>query len=114
MKLNYHPTLTEEKWATFSTSQQILMIANELNRAGNWIAKSDFSEAKLCYERAMELLFLTIATLKDHKKLRELLRFKEMLATLYAKDVLSNSENSSLLKALILLDKGSFQLLETV
>ena len=87
------------------------MIANELNRAGNWIAKNDFTEAKLCYERAMELLYLTVDILKDFKKLRELLRFKEMLAQLYIKDKLSITENASLLSALVLLDKGSYQLL---
>lgn len=60
----------------------------------------------------MELLYLTAANLKDFKKLRELLRFKEMLAMLYTKDILSIGENSKLLKALVLLDKDSFQLLK--
>lgn len=111
MKLNYHQNLTLERWATFSITRQILMIASEINRAGSWIAKNDFSEVKLCYERAMELLYLTIATLKDKKKLRELLRFKEMLAMLYIKDSPDINENSSLLKVLVLLDKNSYLLL---
>ena len=112
MKLKYHRTLTQEKWSTFSTSQQILMIANELNRAGHWIKKNDLCEAKFCYERAIELLCLTVETLNNHKKIRELLRLKEMLALLYTKKTLNSEENSALLKTLLLLDPDAWKQLE--
>lgn len=111
MKLRHHPNLTEERWAKFPFSQQILMIGTELNRAGNWIAKDDFAEVKRCYERAMELLYLTIGVLKDRKKLCELLRFNEMMAMLYIKQKISIKENANFLKTLLLLDKDSYLLL---
>jgi hypothetical protein len=95
MKLKYHRTLTEEKWSKFPFSKQIIMIANELNRAKNWLIKNDLAEVKNCYERAFELLDLTINTtankyllLKENKyknQLRELLRFREMFAEQYIK-----------------------------
>ncbi len=112
MNLKYHKTLTEEKWSKFPFFKQILMIANELNRASKWIEKNDFLEVKFCYERSFELLYLTIETLKDKRKLRELLRFKEMMAMFYTKDKPDIKQNLTLLKALILLDKDSFSVLK--
>ena len=108
MKLKYHRNLTKERWAQFPFFQQILMIANELHRASKWIETGDFFEVKLCYERAFELLYLTVEVLQEKRKLRELLRFKEMLALLYIKKKPLLSENKGLEKVLILLDKESF------
>lgn len=108
MKLKYHKDLTKERWSQFPFFQQILMIANELHRASKWIEKGDFSEVKLCYERAFELLYLTVEMLQERRKLRELLRFKEMLAMLYRKEKQQLQENLKLEKVLILLDKESF------
>ncbi len=111
MNLKYHQRLTTEKWDKFPFFKQILMIANELNRANHWIEKEDLSEVRLCYERAFELLFLTIETLKERRKLKELLRFKEMLAMSYHCNKFSLKQNSDLLAVLILLDKESFLLM---
>lgn len=112
MNLKYHKTLTKDKWASFPFSKQILMIANELNRANKWIEKEDFNESRHCYERAFEILYLTIEVLKDKRKLREILRFKEVLAGLYNERTPTLKENKNLLKVLILLDKDSFSILE--
>ena len=108
MTLKYHKTLTEEKWREFPFHKQILMIANELNRAKNWIEKKDSGESALCYERAFELLYLTIEVLKEKNKRRELLRFKEMLGALYLKKLPALKENMQLLKALLSLDRNAF------
>ncbi|MBI5682133.1 MAG: hypothetical protein HZC45_03035 [Deltaproteobacteria bacterium] len=112
MNLKYHKTMTKEKWRSFPFYKQILMIANELNRAGNWIEKGDFVEVRYCYERAFELLYLTIATLSRKNKLRELVRFKETLAGLYIKKIPIIKENLSLLNVLVSLDKDSFSFLK--
>lgn len=108
MKLKYHSSLTEEKWGKFPFYRQLLMIGNELNRAKNWIAKKDFNEVKLCYERAYELLYLTIAVAQDMRKRRELLRFKEMFGGLYIKDKPTLRENFIFFKVLLSLDRDSF------
>ncbi|HBO84888.1 MAG: hypothetical protein A2073_01920 [Deltaproteobacteria bacterium GWC2_42_11] len=112
MNLKHHKTLTKEKWLTFPFYKQVIMIANEMNRAGKWIEKNDFLEVRYCYERAFELLYLTISTLNDKKKLRELLRFKEMLAVFYASKLPAPKDNLNLLKVLIAMDKDSFSLLK--
>ena len=63
--------------------QRELMIANELNRAKNWIEKKDLGEVKNCYERALELLDLTIAITKNRSRLKEYLRLREMMGKFY-------------------------------
>ncbi|MEW6104105.1 MAG: hypothetical protein AB1630_09915 [bacterium] len=81
------------------------MIVSEIQRANNWIEKGDFSEVKLCYERAFELLYITIECLKDKRKLKELLRAKEVMASLYIQERPGLKQNLGLLKAFLLLDK---------
>ena len=63
--------------------QRELMIANELNRAKTWIKKRDFEEVKNCYERALELMDLTIATVRSRNRLKEYLRLREMMRKFY-------------------------------
>ena len=111
MELKHHKTLSLEKWKTFTFSRQVLMIANELNRAGVWIGKNDLLEAKLCYERALELIWLTVSVLGEKRKLRELLRLRGVLALSYLNVPCEVKDNAAMLKALLLLDKDSYRLL---
>jgi hypothetical protein len=111
MDLKYHKSLTFEKWQVFPFYKQILMIANELNRAGVWIQKNDFAETHLCYARALELVYLTEGVLKQNRLLAEFLRFKEMLCLLYSQESPDKEFNDKLMRALIMLDTQSFNLL---
>jgi hypothetical protein len=87
------------------------MIANEINRAGVWIGKKDPAETKQCYERALELLWLTVPGVKNIRRLRELLRLRGVLALWYLNNTALAQENNKILTALLLLDKESFKLL---
>jgi len=78
-----HTHLTSDKWKTFSTDKQILMIANEMNRAKNWIEKKDFEKVSNCYERALELVDLTVECSRNNNFISELLRYRELLAFAY-------------------------------
>lgn len=82
-KLKLHKNLNPDRWQRFSIKQRELMIANELNRAKNWIEKNDIEEVKNCYERALELLDLTIATVKNRSRLKEYFRLREMMGKFY-------------------------------
>ena len=82
-KLKLHKNLTPDRWQKFSIKQRELMIANELNRAKNWIEKKDLEEVKNCYERALELLDLTIATTRSRNRLKGYLRLREMMGRFY-------------------------------
>jgi hypothetical protein len=110
--LKHHKSVDIQKWKSFSTGQQILMIANELNRAGNWISKATSpDEVKLCYERALELLLLTKTAARGTSRLRELARFQEVLASLYLQDSPELEKNLQAKKVLIALSGESFSLL---
>jgi len=82
-KLKLHKNLKPERWGKFSVKQRELMIANELNRAKNWIEKNDLEDVNNCYERALELLYLTVEITKDKNRLKEYLRLREMMGKLY-------------------------------
>jgi hypothetical protein len=95
-KLKFHKGLNLEKWSKFTPAQQILMIANELNRARNWMLRGDTEEVNNCYERAFELLDLTIAMNYRKNLVKELLRARDVLAILYL-DKEKNLELNNLL-----------------
>lgn len=76
----WHPTL-EKRWNTLPVFQQILMICNELNRAGNF--KKDPKEYKNALERALELMDFSIDDMSMRPRLREFLRAREMVARHY-------------------------------
>jgi hypothetical protein len=46
-----HASLAPERWARFSLDQQILMIANEMNRAAKLIEPLDAERLRRGYER---------------------------------------------------------------
>lgn len=111
MNLKHHRNLTPEKWKSFPFYKQILMIGTEIARAGKWIEKEDFEEAKYCYERAIELIYLTVQTIEEKRRLREILRLKEAILSFYIKNP-TLKENDNLLKTLLLMTKESAELLE--
>ncbi|MBC8382378.1 MAG: hypothetical protein H8E22_00890 [Candidatus Cloacimonetes bacterium] len=105
-----HTHLTSEKWKSYSPDKQILMIANEINRAKNWIEKKDFEKVSHCYERAFELIDLTVDTSKNKSLIKELLRFRELIATEYVHRVSDEKTNSELFYVLLSLNFESFNL----
>jgi len=109
-KLVFHKSLAS-RWHQFPRSQHILMIANELQRAKNLLAKRDYVEAKNAYERAFELLDLTISGACTTPERYELLRFREMLGHLYFNEPSNMQLVKQLFDVLISLNKDSFNAL---
>lgn len=109
-KLKHHKNLAS-RWYKFSQSQQILMIANELNRAKNLMKRKDSVEVMNAYERAFELLDLTISITQTNLMRYELLRFREMLGHLYITKYNNIETVDKLLRVLISLDKDSYNAL---
>ena len=108
--LKQHSGLTPEKWASYSKTQQVLMISNVLNKALNCLKGNFLSDAEKCYERAMELTDLTVEDLRwRNGSLKELLRFREVLSELYL------SKNIALagqcLTVLLSFDAGAWNML---
>lgn len=106
-KLKYHKSLAS-RWDQFPRSQQILMIASELHRARNFLGKKDYIEPKNAYERAFELLDLTISLAHSNSERYELLRFREMLGHAYLNESNNIELVGKLYDVLISLNKDSF------
>ena len=50
-----HAGLAPERWATCSRDQQVLMIANEMNRAAKLTAPTDRERLRNAYARVLQL-----------------------------------------------------------
>jgi hypothetical protein len=111
MNLKQHPGLTVEKWRAFPFFKRLLMIGNEINRAGNWIERNDPDEVNSCYERALELVDLTLATVVRPGLRKELLRYREVLGLQYLATSKNFLVNQALYRVLLSLDPGSFAVL---
>lgn len=110
-RLKLHKTLTPEKWSKYPTDQQILMIANEVNRLSNGIKMSLSKEdLQSCIERVFELTDMTIECHKGSLR-KELLRWREIFSKLYllSKTQLKRTKNQirKLYKVLLLLNPKS-------
>jgi len=79
-----HAALTLERWSRFTLDQQILMIANEMNRGSKFIGPGDEVRRRNAYERALALVDLTVGANPTRGLRRELLRWRDLLAALYA------------------------------
>jgi hypothetical protein len=81
------------------------------DRAKNLISRESFRDVKLCYERALELLSLTIACSGRYTQIFELASLKEVIAGLYIQKVPSLGKNNLVFRLLISLSSESYSLL---
>ena len=77
---NQHRELAGGKWNVLSLVEQMANIGSEVNRTINWRKKNNPEYSRLAFDRALELLDLTLADKKNKHRLRELLRVREVLA----------------------------------
>lgn len=78
-----HASLSPERWARFPVAQQLLMIANEMNRASKLLGPTDGDRLRNGYERVLALVDLTIQVNARRSLRRELLRWRGLVAELY-------------------------------
>ena len=85
MKLAHHQGLTVEYWNTISFAKQLLNVGSEISRARNAKRIGDMNQEKRAYERALELIDLTIETVHNTAQLREIQLLREAIASLMIK-----------------------------
>ena len=88
MQLVHHKTLTAEKWAVLPFATQLLNVGSELSRAREMRAAGSRIQEQRAYERALELLDLTLAGKHSLAKFHELARLREAIGSL----MIQNSE----------------------
>ncbi len=100
----WHKTL-KDRFTTLPTFQQMIMVANELNRAQNM--KTVPNEYKNALERALELTDFMSADPRWRPKLKELRRGREVMAALYKNPVCQDT--SVLQRCLLQLDSSAWR-----
>ena len=89
----HHKGLTRKRWFTFSLIEQLANIGSEIERTINWKTKLDDPNcSKKAFERALELIDLTIADPKNRRRLKEVVRARELLVDHF---VYNNSYNTT-------------------
>ena len=78
--MKYHKNLEEKTWFMYNMPKQILSIGAELMRAKSMINISNFKESQNSLYKTIELVDMTVDDAKWNRKLKELLKFKEILA----------------------------------
>lgn len=93
-----HQDLIETRWFELSLIEQMANIGCDVDRAIRWKNKGDFESSTKAFERALELLFLTIADKKNRKQLKELCRVKWAVADYFVGDNLFGFTDEALHK----------------
>jgi len=83
--MKYHQNLTLAKWQKLSLIEQMANVGSEILRTISWRNKNR-KYSRLAFERALELLNLTLADSKNKKRLKEIARAREMLADYFVFD----------------------------
>ena len=100
--MSQHASLSPERWSSFSLDQQILMIANEMNRAMKLLGPDDRERLKHSYERVLQLTDLTILVRTRKGLRRELLRWRDLIAQLYVDAESSPPAHAAAFRCLLL------------
>ncbi len=102
--MTQHATLTVERWAAHSFGKQVLMIANEMNRAKSLLRRpEDRDRLRNSFERVLNLTDLTIACANRPAARRELLRWRDLVAEMYIAPEADAQAHRAAFRALLLL-----------
>jgi hypothetical protein len=98
-----HASLSPDRWAAFGLDQQILMVANEMNRGRSLMKREDAERLRNSYERVLRLVDLTVEVQRARGLRKELLRFREVVGGLYLQDEDRSAAHGAALRALLLM-----------
>ena len=75
-----HKELAAGRWNLLSFAEQMANVGSEIERTISWKRKRRSEISGRAFERALELMDLTIADPKNRTRLKELLRVREAVA----------------------------------
>jgi hypothetical protein len=79
-----HKELAAGRWGKMSFVEQMANIGSEVERALNWRTKNNADYSQRAFERALELIDLTLDNLKQFSRLKEVARLREGIADYFA------------------------------
>ena len=74
-----HKDLAAGRWSQLSFLEQMANIGSEIERALNWRIKKNADYTQKAFERALELIDLTIDNDKNYAHLKEITRMREVI-----------------------------------
>ncbi len=74
-----HKDLAAGRWSQLSFLEQMANIGSEVERAINWRAKHNVAYCQQALERSLELIDLTLDSLKGFAHLKEIARLRETI-----------------------------------
>jgi hypothetical protein len=92
MKIIFHKGLKKNQWFSKSIFEQMANIGSEIERTIIWQNKNK-KYSQMAFDRALELLDLTILDPKNKFRLKELTRLREILVDYFVFDNLYKSSN---------------------
>ena len=81
-----HKEMASGRWEKMSFVEQMANIGSEVERTIKWRQKGNKEYAEMAFDRALELLDLTLTVQKVPSRLNELARLREVLADYFAFD----------------------------
>lgn len=108
--MTQHSTLSPDRWRTFGSERQLLMIANEMNRVTSSLEPQYEQSRRLGYERVLALTDLTIEITERRGLRRELLRWRDLVAELYCNEANPTAHAAAFRVLLLLSPRGRAQL----
>jgi len=78
-----HKDLAAGRWSQLTFLEQMANVGSEVERALNWRVRNNMPHAQRAFERALELLDLTLAGARA-ARLKELARVREVLVDYFA------------------------------
>ena len=83
--MNYqHKDLTLGRWSQLSFLEQMANIGSEVERALNWRIKKNTDYAQKAFERALELIDLTLDNDRNYAHLKEITRMREAIVDYFS------------------------------
>lgn len=84
--MTLHKELAQGRWFELSLMEQLANVGMDVERAIRWRKKNNLEQSQQAFERALDLLSLTIADPKHNKRLKELTRTREILIDYFMYD----------------------------
>jgi hypothetical protein len=109
-----HKGMSAERFARFSRGQQLLAVANEMNRASKLFRPEDRERLLNAYERVLALVDLTVEVNAARSLRRELLRWRDLIAEQYASDAPDPEAHARAFRALLQLHPEAWRQLPYV
>jgi hypothetical protein len=79
-----HKDLAAGRWQTLSFVEKMANIGSEVERAINWKNRQNPDYSRKAYDRALELIDLTLDSIRGFPRLKEIARMRELLVDYFS------------------------------